>query len=355
MKLGANDYLLKDRLTRLGTAVKQVQEKKQLIEERRRSRHALLKSKKRYRELFLKMSNGVVVYTVKDEGRDFVISDLNPAVERIEKVEKQSVLGKSVQQVFPGIMQTGLLEVFRQVWKTGLCTEQPVIFYQDARISGWRRNNVYKINHDEVVAVYEDMTEQVQAQKDLEASEAKYRGIVEHIGLGVTLVSPEMLVLELNPQMRKWFPKTGPYKRQVCYRVFNDPPGDKICTGCPIVATLRVGHPGIYRTLLVPCDPKQPVAKQSAGGYECRPACQRTGTTDPGFQPPWRRGLKTDSQDAFPRAFPSMASAIDPVTYKNRFGRSKSARTVRRQASKNDRWNVKIGHVRHGRPHDKSR
>lgn len=242
MKLGADDYLLKDRLARLGPAVKQAIEKKQLIEERRRSQQALRNSEKRYRELFLKMSDGVLVYTVKDQGRDFVISDLNPAVERIEKVEKQSVLGKNVRQVFPGMMKTGLLDIFRQVWKTGLCTEQPVIFYQDERISGWRRYSVYKISPDEIVAVYEDMTEQVQAREDLEASEAKYRGMVEHIGIGVTLVSPEMRVLELNPQMREWFPRASPHKRQICYQVFNDPPGDTICNGCPIIATLRDGR-----------------------------------------------------------------------------------------------------------------
>lgn len=102
MKLGADDYLLKDRLARLGPAVQQALKKRQLLEERRRAQKALYCIEKRYRDLFLKMSNGVVVYTVKDEGRDFVISDISPGAERIEKIEKRLVLGKSVHQVFPG-------------------------------------------------------------------------------------------------------------------------------------------------------------------------------------------------------------------------------------------------------------
>ena len=242
MKLGADDFLLKDRLARLGPAVQQALEKRQLVEERRRAQQALRRSEKRYRELFLKMSNGVAVYTVKDGGRDFVISDLNPAVERIEKIEKRSVLGQSVHQAFPGIAATGLLDLFRQVWETGLCAEQPAIYYQDERISGWRRNSVYKTNHNEIVAVYEDLTEQMQAQEDLKASEAKYRSIIDHIGIGVTLVNSEMRVLELNPQIREWFPRARPRKRQICYQVFNDPPGSAICDGCPAVASLRDGR-----------------------------------------------------------------------------------------------------------------
>jgi signal transduction histidine kinase/PleD family two-component response regulator len=242
MKLGADDYLLKDRLARLGPAVRQALEKRQLLEERRRAQQALRRSEKCYSKLFLKMSNGVVVYTVKDEGRDFLISDLNPAVERIEKIDRRSVLGKSVRQVFPGVAASGLLDLFRQVWKTGLCAEQPAIFYRDERISGWRRYNVYKINQNEIVAVYEDLTDQVQAQEELKASEAKYRSMVEHIGVGVALVSPEMRVLELNPQIRDWFPRARPQERQICYQVFNDPPGNAICEGCPAAATLRDGR-----------------------------------------------------------------------------------------------------------------
>jgi PAS domain S-box-containing protein len=242
MKLGAADYLLKDRLARLAPAVLRALEKRQLVVESHRTQQALRRSERRYRELFQKMSNAVVVYTVVDEGRDFVFSDLNPAAERIEKIKRQEVLGKSVREVFPGIAAAGLLKVFRQVWRNGQNIEQPLIHYQDDRISGWRRNSVYKLNDHEVVAVYEDMSEQVLARQDLQASETKYRSIIEHIGLGIVLIDPEMKVLELNPQMRKWFPHAQYKARPLCYEVFCDPPRKDICANCPIHATLQDGH-----------------------------------------------------------------------------------------------------------------
>jgi signal transduction histidine kinase len=167
MKHGAADYLLKDRLTRLAPAVLKALEKKQLMDEGRRTRQALHRSETRYRELFLKISNAVVVYTVVDDGRDFVFSDLNPAAERIEKIQRQAVLGKSVQVVFPGIEASGLLEAFRQVWRSGQSIELPSMHYQDDRISGWRRNSIYKLNHHEVVAVYEDMSERQRMESQL--------------------------------------------------------------------------------------------------------------------------------------------------------------------------------------------
>jgi two-component system, cell cycle sensor histidine kinase and response regulator CckA len=241
MKLGAADYLLKDRLARLVPAVQQALEKKRLLDESRRNRQALQRSERRFRELFLKMSNAVVVYTVVDAGRDFVLSDLNPAAERIEKIQRQAVLGKSVQEIFPGIEATGLLETFRQVWRHGQSIEQPLFHYQDDRISGWRRNSIYKLNDHEVVAVYEDMSEQVAARQKLKASENKYRSIIDHIGLGIVLIDPEMKVLELNPQMRKWFPKAQSQARSFCYEVFCDSPGAGICDNCPTHGTLQDG------------------------------------------------------------------------------------------------------------------
>ena len=76
----------------------------------------------------------------------------------------------------------------------------------------------------------------------LQASENKYRSIIDNIGLGVALINPEMKVLEMNPQMRRWFPEAHPHEQPHCYEVFCDPPGRGLCNDCPTQATLRDGR-----------------------------------------------------------------------------------------------------------------
>ena len=44
-------------------------------------------------------------------GEDFIFKDLNPAGERIGKVEREAVLGRSVRDVFPGVLATGLFDM----------------------------------------------------------------------------------------------------------------------------------------------------------------------------------------------------------------------------------------------------
>ena len=65
------------------------------------------------------VSSGIAVYRPVDDGEDFIFVDFNRAAEEIEQVRKEELLGRSVQEVFPGVTDFGLLEVFRRVWRTG--------------------------------------------------------------------------------------------------------------------------------------------------------------------------------------------------------------------------------------------
>ncbi|MCG2749299.1 MAG: PAS domain-containing protein [Desulfobulbaceae bacterium] len=77
--------------------------------------------------------------------------------------------------------------------------------------------------------------------RDLRRSEAKTRSILDNIGIGVALISPEMEILELNRRMHEWFPGIDPGQHPICYRAFNDPPRQEPCDYCPTSKTLQDG------------------------------------------------------------------------------------------------------------------
>ncbi|MBN1332032.1 PAS domain S-box protein [Candidatus Dojkabacteria bacterium] len=89
-----------------------------------------------YRQLFENMISGVVIYETKDKGKTFIIKDCNHATEKIEKVKKNEIIGRSVAKVFPGVKNFGLFRVFQRVWKTGKAENFPISLYKDNRISG---------------------------------------------------------------------------------------------------------------------------------------------------------------------------------------------------------------------------
>jgi signal transduction histidine kinase/DNA-binding response OmpR family regulator len=86
-----------------------------------------------------------------------------------------------------------------------------------------------------------DIEELRHVEARLRASEAKTRSIIENIGIGVTLISSKMEVLEMNHLMREWFPGVDLDQRHTCYRVFIDPQREAVCDNCPTQKTLQDG------------------------------------------------------------------------------------------------------------------
>jgi len=149
----------------------------------------LRESDYKFKELFDNMNSGVSVFEAVDGGNDFIFKDFNKSGEKIEKITRDDVMGKSVLDVFPGIKDLELFEVFQRVWKTGKPEKHPMSQYKDNRIEGWRENYVYKLQTGEIVAVYEDVTERKKMEDELSSSFEHYSAIVN---------SSDAFILELN-------------------------------------------------------------------------------------------------------------------------------------------------------------
>lgn len=80
-----------------------------------------------------------------------------------------------------------------------------------------------------------------QQESELRISEEKYRNIVENIGMGVSLISPQMKILEMNSIMQQWFPDITADGESLCYQSFTRSPREAPCRQCPTRQTLADG------------------------------------------------------------------------------------------------------------------
>ena len=148
----------------------------------------------RYQTLFDSIKSGVAVFSTKD-GVNFSISDFNAAAEEIEGVVKKNIIGKRIQDIFPGATPMGIIEVVKKVWLTGQAERMPCVLYTDSVKQSWRDNYIYKLPTGEVVSVYDDVTDKKTTAArlsdnigKLRDNEMRLRGMFERSSVGVVIV-----------------------------------------------------------------------------------------------------------------------------------------------------------------------
>ncbi len=137
-------------------------------------------SREYYSSLFEHMPSGLVVYESFNQGSDFIIKAMNRTAETLASVDFKEVRGKLVTEIFPGIIETDLMDVFYRVWKTGKNEVLPQIKYIGANGKRYYENSVYRKPNGELVAVFNDVTARINNEQRIRRSEA-ILALTQHI------------------------------------------------------------------------------------------------------------------------------------------------------------------------------
>jgi len=142
---------------------------------------ALHKSEKRFRSLFDNMTNGCTIYETSD-GQEFIMKDMNHGAEILDDIDKKSMLGKSVSELFPEAVDKGALEPFQQTWRTG----EPTSFTASYLVAGrevYRDNFFYKLPTGEIVVLFYDITERKRAEEAMKVFQSVVAASTDAIGI----------------------------------------------------------------------------------------------------------------------------------------------------------------------------
>jgi PAS domain S-box-containing protein len=157
----------------------------------------------KFRTLFDNVSSGVAIYEARNDGEDFVFVDFNNAAEEIEHIKKDMLIGKSVTEVFPGVKEFGLFEVFQRVYKTGTPEHHPISIYKDERIAGWRENYVYRLPSGQIMAVYDDVSARKHSELMTRMTDQCFKAIADYTYDWEVWISPNGRVLWTNPAVKR--------------------------------------------------------------------------------------------------------------------------------------------------------
>lgn len=86
-----------------------------------------------------------------------------------------------------------------------------------------------------------DITIRKLAELALKRSEEKFQSLFNNLSVGVSLLSKDLKVLQVNPQISKWFPNADFSTNPFCYCAFGSPPPGEPCAECPVLKTFADG------------------------------------------------------------------------------------------------------------------
>jgi len=226
------------------------------ITERKRAEIERKRSEEKYRSLFENILNGFALHqiVVDDAGEpiDYIFLEVNSAFEAMTSLKREDIIGHKVTEVLPGT-ENDPANWIRQYGEVALRGKDLRIEQFSVTLDKWYSILAFSPRTGQFATIIDDITEKKKSEISLRESEQRYRSVIDNIGIGIAIVSPDMEILDMNKQMREWFPMIDFGDRPICYKSYNDPPRDTMCSYCPAVKSFADGniHESVSQT---PCE-----------------------------------------------------------------------------------------------------
>lgn len=169
MKEGAADYLLKDRLSRLGPAVEHALNEQRLRHEHLRAEQALRESEEKFRTIFNESLDIILLV----DSRSGYILNVNKTVERLLDYESDALIGKHFSILFPPEATRAVRDIEDEIRINGAVFEAQkfrraggMVVPMDltAALIPWENDRV-------ILITLRDVTDRQHAEEALEAAE----------------------------------------------------------------------------------------------------------------------------------------------------------------------------------------
>ncbi|MFA6788532.1 MAG: EAL domain-containing protein [Arcobacteraceae bacterium] len=139
------------------------------------------------------VSLNIVIY--KYEKQNFKVVDINDKALFTEKLTKEESIGKYITELFPQVKEFGLFDVLLSVYNTGQKEVFMASFYHDDRISGYRENEIIKLNDEYIMATYKNVSRRIELEDSLNLS----KEIIHNISEAVVITDLNARILDINP------------------------------------------------------------------------------------------------------------------------------------------------------------
>ena len=136
---------------------------------------------------------GVLVYRM-DENGDLILISTNQSAIYILKIDVYALISKKIQDIFPSLSQSNMIEKFINVLKTGKPLHNQLLQYEDIHFKGVYEFSAMKLSENTIAVFFTDVTEKQKALLALTQSESKYKILYESSNDAILLMKNDTIV-----------------------------------------------------------------------------------------------------------------------------------------------------------------
>lgn len=168
----------------------------------KRTEHALLESERRFRSIVESSPFGLHLYRLMPNN-DLIFLGSNQSADTILQFDNSTVIGKTIEEAFPSLVDTEVPDAYRTVAANGGFWETRQINYQDDNIQGAFDVYAFQVSENEMAAMFVDVTERIQTEAALIEGEKRFRSVVERSPMGIFIYhlteKGKLIFMDSNP------------------------------------------------------------------------------------------------------------------------------------------------------------
>ncbi len=154
-----------------------------------------------FQAIFNNIESGLYIYHLEDTNDDTTLRmvSANQAAADFTGVSIKDVVGKTLDENFPGLREKGLPQIYAKVVRSGKSEILGDLYYGDnSVVQSAFSVKAFPLPNNCVGVLFENITERKQADEALRESEKKYKALFEDAG-------DALFIMEVDAEMKSWF------------------------------------------------------------------------------------------------------------------------------------------------------
>lgn len=137
------------------------------ITEKKAALEALRESERKFRSIVESSPTAMYIYQLGEDDR-LILIEANGAADQELGIPHAGLIGKSLEEAFPGLAETGIPAMYRAVARGEIGPHQFDFGYNERGISGYFEVSVFQSNPGTIVVAFSDISERKTAREALE-------------------------------------------------------------------------------------------------------------------------------------------------------------------------------------------